>query len=99
MAIKIIFDNDEVINEIIHIINSYESTFTGANIRAAFNKGGVYIDQTTSPKKLFFNEESVKENDGFQAIWDKNVPIESLSARSRNKHYGCINQNFFDQEQ
>ena len=93
------FDKNDTINEIIKIINSYEATFIGSNIRGAFNRGGIFINIKESPNRLRFDENKVKHNPGFQEIWNMDTQIDSLSARARNQEYGCINQKFFNQDQ
>jgi hypothetical protein len=75
-----------------------------AKARIIFEKGSrEHIDLKLEIRQIpyvdaeLFNQ-YIKENSGapdFCEIWERNYPIESLSAQRRNQKWGWVNQQFF----
>jgi hypothetical protein len=55
------------------IIRAYEQTATSVTIRSCLRKVGLSSNTQTRPFKLEFDKETLRQNDGFRALWDRNI--------------------------
>jgi hypothetical protein len=60
---------------------AHEQTATSFTIRSSFRKAGFSPNTQSRPFKLEFDEEALRQNDGFKKLWDRNISIKELSSR------------------
>jgi hypothetical protein len=78
------------------IIRAYEQTATSAKIRSCLRKAGLSPNTQTRPFKLEFDREAVRQNDGFKALWDRNISAAELSRRRQLQTFGMLNIEFLN---
>jgi hypothetical protein len=87
-------DHSSVHGQIWKLIRAYEQTATSFTIRSSFRKAGLSPNTQARPFKLEFNEEALRQNDGFNELWDRNISIAELSSRRRIQRFGILNAEF-----
>jgi hypothetical protein len=90
-------DNNEnrEIDHILRIFRAYEGATTSMMIRASWEKAGFSYHQRDGTFYLAVDEGRIRGELDFCEIWQRNYPIESLSAQRRNQKRGLVNQQFF----
>jgi hypothetical protein len=63
-----------------------------ANIWGAFAAVGFTHHIKQSPYGLFFDEEKLRQGRGFVELWERDIPLESLSKPRRAAKFGWINK-------
>ena len=93
---RIYLDSEEnfFTNQLLEIIEAYETTSTSRTIRSSFKKAGIIHSCEGDPERVVIDENEVRNNRGFQEIWNQNIPIEAISARRRQHDFGVINKRF-----
>jgi hypothetical protein len=83
--------NDE---QIWKLIRAYEQTATSFTIRSCFRKAELTPIIQNFPFKLKFNEDILRQNDGFKELWERNISVEELTRRQRVQRFGVLNDQF-----
>jgi hypothetical protein len=58
------------------------------NIWGAFAAIGFSYDIAQNPYGLFFDEERLRQSPGFVELWERDMPLDSLSKRRREAKFG-----------
>jgi hypothetical protein len=78
---------------IIKVYHDFKQTMVEVNIWGAFHPSdSVTHDIDQNPYGLLFNEEKFRQSLGFLELWERNVPLESLSKRKQQAGFGWINK-------
>jgi hypothetical protein len=77
--------------QIVLLQETYEKVATCRNIRSSFKKAGVTLNCTRRPYTVRFDEDLVRENVGFQEMWESNFDVMQLTERRRTKRFGALN--------
>jgi hypothetical protein len=90
------YDNeDREIDHILRIFPAYEGVTTSMMIRASWKKAGFSYHRREGIFYITLDERKIRGAPDFGEIWERNYPIESLSAQTRNQKWGWVNQQFF----
>jgi hypothetical protein len=93
MQYTLSFTNDNLtMNFIRNAFYALKQTFVPDNVRRAFQLLGLEFNITQTLYTLLFRENKVRRSQGFQEIWEANIPLDQLSKRRREARYGQINQ-------
>jgi hypothetical protein len=85
MSDQLPFDYDETTAGFIRrIFQNAKQTLVEDNVRSAFTQLGLSYDIGTTAYLLLFDENVLLESPGFVALWERDCPLENLSARRRN---------------
>jgi hypothetical protein len=68
---------------------------TNMMIRASWEKASFSYHQRDGTFYLAVDKGRIRGAPDFCEIWERNYPIESLSAKRRNQKWGWVNQQFF----
>jgi hypothetical protein len=63
-----------------------------SNIWGAFRATGVEFDTEAEPYRLLFNEEKLRQSEGFRELRSINFPLDQLSSRRQNTRFDWINK-------
>jgi hypothetical protein len=77
---------------LIKVYHDYKQTMVEVNIWAAFAAIVMTYDITQDIYGLIFDEEKFRQSQGFLALWQPDVPFESLSTRRQQARFGWINK-------
>jgi hypothetical protein len=88
-------NEDREIDHILRIFGACEGATTSMMIPASWEKAGFSYHQRDGTFYLVADEGRIREAQEFCEIWERNYPIESLSAQRRNQKWGWVNQQFF----
>jgi hypothetical protein len=83
------------IDHILIIFRACEGVTMSMMIRASCEKAGFDYHQRDRTFYLSVDEGIIRGRRTFCEIWERNYPIESLSAQRRNQKCGWVNQQFF----
>jgi hypothetical protein len=78
------------------ITRACEQTATSFTIRSCFGKVGLSPNTQTRPFKLEFNEEALRQNDGFKELRDRHISAAELCGRRRVQRFEILNAEFLD---
>jgi hypothetical protein len=68
-----------------------------SNRGGAFKAIGFEFHSEREPYWPLFNEEKVRQSEGFRELWSIDFPLDQLSSRRQNARFGRINkQNWSD---
>jgi hypothetical protein len=87
-------DEPPIDGQLWKLLRAYEQTATSFTIRSCFRKAGLSPNTQTWPYKLQFNEEMLRQNDGFRELWDRNITIEEGTRHQRLQRFGILNAQF-----
>jgi hypothetical protein len=88
-------NEDREIDHILRIFRVYERVTTRMMIRASWEKASFSYHQRDGTFDLAVDEGRIWGAPDFCEIWERNYPIESLSAQRRNQKWRSVNQQFF----
>jgi hypothetical protein len=74
------------------VYRTFKQTMIEANIEGAFQAVGPGFSARAESYPVLFHKEKLRVSARFREIWLLDVPMEKLSARSRNASFGWINQ-------
>jgi hypothetical protein len=77
---------------LIKVYHDYKQTIVEANIWGTFEAIGLTHDITQDPDGLIFDEKKFRQSPGFLELWQRDVPVESLSSRRQQTRFGWINK-------
>jgi hypothetical protein len=77
---------------IIKVYHDFKQTMVEVNISGAFSAIGFSCDISHEPYELLFDEEKFRQSRGFRELWERDVPVDSLSRRRQQARFGLINQ-------
>jgi hypothetical protein len=77
------------------IAGPYEAVATSMTIRGSWEKAGFSYQRRDQTSYLAIDEGRIRTAPDFREIWERDFPIDSLSARRRNHKWGWLNQEFF----
>jgi hypothetical protein len=64
------FGDDSVNEQIMKMTQPDEQTATSGTVRGSFRKARMIPDTTIRPFKILIDEEIMRQNPGFQAVWE-----------------------------
>jgi hypothetical protein len=77
---------------IIKVYHDFKQTMVQVNIWGAFSAICFSYDISHEPYKLLFDEEKFRQIRGFLELWERDVPVDSLSRRRQQARFGWINE-------
>jgi hypothetical protein len=77
---------------IIKVYHEFKQTMIEVNIQGAFRSIIFIHDIDQIPYGLLFDEEKFRQSPGFVELWERDVPLKSLSRRWREARFGWINK-------
>jgi hypothetical protein len=77
---------------LIKVYHDYKQTMVEVNIWAAFAAIGLTHDIAEDSYELIFDEEKFRQSPDFLELWERDVPLDSLSNRRQRARFGWINQ-------
>ena len=92
-----VFSEKILINTILEVLQAYEKTATTQTIRNSFRLAGIKSTVGQMPKRVIIDEVLIRNNPGFQEIWNLNIPIEAISQRRQKQQFGIINMEYIQQ--
>jgi hypothetical protein len=85
-------DEKETVTFIMKVYHDFKQTMVESNIWRAFRAIGFEFDTEAEPYRLLFNEERLRQSEGFRELWSIDFPLDQLSSRRRNTRFGWINK-------
>lgn len=64
-------------------------------IIGAFRRAGLIVDTSRSPNRVVFDEQLLRSNPQFQAIYNKDIHIDDITFRRRMHQFGFVNEEFY----
>jgi hypothetical protein len=93
MSDQLPFDNDETsAGSIRRFFHNAKQTLVEDNARSGFLKLGLSCDIGTTPYLLLFDEGMLRESHRFLALWERDCPLENMSARRRSITFDWVNK-------
>jgi hypothetical protein len=93
MSYRLLFDDDETTVAFIkRIFHHAKQTLVDDYIQSALVKLGLACDIGTSPSLPLFDENARHQSPGLLALWERDCPLENLSARRRNMTFCWIHK-------
>jgi hypothetical protein len=77
---------------IIKVYHDFKQTMVEVNIWGAFSAIGFSYDISHEPYELLFDEEKFRQSRDFLELWERDVPVDSLSRRRQQARFIWINQ-------
>jgi hypothetical protein len=90
---KLPFENEkETVRFIMKVYHDFEQTMAESNIWGAFRTIGFEFDTEAEPYRLLFNEEKLRQSEGFRELWSIDSLLDQLSSEKQNLRFGWINK-------
>jgi hypothetical protein len=87
------FQNDETtVGFIKRVFHNLKQSLVEDNVRSAFLHLGLPYQVGVTPCLLLFNENVLRESQGFQTLRERDYPMEALSYKKRTETFGWINE-------
>jgi hypothetical protein len=87
-------DEKETVRFIMKVYHDFKETMVESNIWIAFRAIGFEFAFGTEaePSRLLFNEEKLRQSEGFRELWSIHFPCDQLSSRRQNARFDWINK-------
>jgi hypothetical protein len=85
-------DEKETVGFIMKVCHDFKQTMVKLNIWEAFQAIGFEFDTELEPYRLLFNEEKLRQSEGFRELWSIDFPLDQLSSWRQNSRFDWINK-------
>jgi hypothetical protein len=93
MSYKLPMNSDDSTAALIrYIFHNMKQTLVADNLRSAFVQIGVSYNIDVVPCCLIFDESTLRQSQGFLALWHRDYPLEQLLTRRRSAQFGWVNR-------
>jgi hypothetical protein len=87
-------DEKETVTFIMKVYRDFKHRMVEPNTWGAFRAIGFECNTEGEPCRLLFNEEKLRQSEGFRELWSIDFPLDQLSSRRQrqNARFGWINK-------
>jgi hypothetical protein len=78
-------DERGTVQSTMNVYRDFKQTAVEPNIWEAFRGIGLEFDPEVKPYRLLFNEEKLRQCEGFRDLWSIDSPLDQLSSRRKRK--------------
>jgi hypothetical protein len=90
---KLPFEGEqETVKFILKVLRDFKQTMVESNRCGAFLAIVFELDTEAEPYRLLFNEEKLRQSEGFRELWLIDFPLDQLSSRRQNTRSGWISK-------
>jgi hypothetical protein len=87
LGYKLPFGDEKVTGKfIMKAYLDFKQTIVESNIWVAFRAIGFEFDTEVEPYRLLFNEEKLRQNEGFRELWPLDFSLDQLSSRRQRQN-------------
>jgi hypothetical protein len=84
-------DEKETVRLIMKVYHDFKQTMVEPNIWDAFRVIEFEFDTEAEPYQLLFNEEKLRQSEGFRELWSIELSLDQLLSQRQNARFGWIN--------
>jgi hypothetical protein len=85
-------DEKESVKFIVTVYHNFKQTMVEPNRWGAFWAIGFEFDTEAGLYQLLFNEEKLRQSEGFRELWSLGFPLDQLSSLRHNARFNWINK-------
>jgi hypothetical protein len=93
LGYRLPFENEkETFKYIMKVYHDFKQTIVEPNIWRALQAIGVEFDTEANPYRLLFNEEKLRQSEGFGELWSIDFSLDQRSSPRQNARFDWINK-------